>query len=258
MLSLIELEDTAKLKRLPITSAEKDYLQEILLFSIYSNVGKELIFKGGTCLYKINKLNRFSEDLDFTLAKKIDIEKLANKILANLMLLNIKGKIKEINKYDREINVRFLLNGPLYRGVKEAQCYIPLNISLREQPVYEPNKINFISLYKEIPNFDIFSMQEKEILAEKIRAIFTRMKPRDVYDSWFLLVKKNIEPDLQLINKKLSLYKIKFNLDEFKNRIEKMKSLFQIDLKNLIISDLPEFDVIKKELLEKFRAWGAR
>src|SRR3989344_3806293 len=123
MLSLIELEDTAKLKRLPITSAEKDYLQEILLFSI-------------------------------------------------------KGKIKEINKYDREINVRFLLNGPLYRGVKEAQCYIPLNISLREQPVYEPNKINFISLYKEIPNFDIFSMQEKEILAEKIRAIFTRIKPR--------------------------------------------------------------------------------
>ena len=102
---------------------------------------------GMNCLYKINKLNRFSEDLDFTLAKKIDIEKLANKILANLMLLNIKGKIKEINKYDREINVRLLLNGPLYRRVKEAQCYIPLNISLREQPAYEPNKVNFRMIF---------------------------------------------------------------------------------------------------------------
>lgn len=253
MLSYEELENIAKLKRMPLTSAEKDYLQDLLLFSIYSNVGEELIFKGGTCLYKVYKLNRFSEDLDFTLTKKLDIEKIANKIMTNLMLLNIKGKIKEIKNYRNEINIRLLLKGPLYKGSKEKQCFIPLNISMREQLLLEPNKESIIPLYKEIPNFEIFAMQEKEILAEKVRAIFTRMKPRDIYDLWFLVTKKNIIFDLQLINKKLALYNLKFNLNEFKTRIEKMKGLWLVDLKNLMIADLIEFDVVKKELFKKFR-----
>jgi predicted nucleotidyltransferase component of viral defense system len=63
MLNYEELENIAKLKRLSLKNGEKDYLQDLLLFIIYSNVGEELIFKGGTCLYKIYKLNRFSEDL---------------------------------------------------------------------------------------------------------------------------------------------------------------------------------------------------
>ncbi|MDP3027125.1 MAG: nucleotidyl transferase AbiEii/AbiGii toxin family protein [Nanoarchaeota archaeon] len=250
MLGYEELEDIARLKRLSLVNAEKDYLQELVLFSIYSNAGKELVFKGGTALYKIYKLNRFSEDLDFTLTKKLDIEKLANKIISDLMLLNIKVSIKEIKEYRNEINVRLLLKGPLYKGSKERQCFIPLNISKREQTL-EPKKESLISLYKEIPNFDIFIMSEQEILAEKIRAIFTRQKPRDIYDLWFLLIKKNIIPDINLINTKLSIYSLKFDFKEFESRIEKMKGLWQIDLKNLILEELPDFDKVKKEIIEK-------
>jgi len=253
MLKHEELENIAKIKRLSLINAEKDYLQDLLLFSIYSEIGRELIFKGGTCLYKVYKLDRFSEDLDFTLTKKIDIKRIADKIIANLALLNIKGKIKEIKEYGNEINVRFLLNGPLYRGIKEAQCFIPLNISLREQPALEPNREKIISMYKEVPTFEVFLMKEEEIVAEKVRAILTRMKPRDIYDLWFLLTKRNIHLDLQLVNKKLAIYSIKFNFNEFKNKIEKMRGLWNIDLKHLIISDLPEFDLIKKELFEKLK-----
>ena len=249
MLNYDELENIARLKRLSLINAEKDYLQDLILFSIYSFLGKELVFKGGTCLFKIYKLNRFSEDLDFTLTSKIDIKKLTKKVIADLLLLNIKGRIKEIKEYKNEINIRLLLNGPLYKGSKETQCFIPLNISMKEQLLLEPKKENIISLYKEIPNFELFAMQEKEILAEKVRAIFTRMKPRDVYDLWFLL-RKDIDFDSQLINRKLALYNIKFNLREFINRIEKMKGLWQIDLKNLIIGEFKEFNQIKKELKE--------
>jgi predicted nucleotidyltransferase component of viral defense system len=183
----------------------------------------------------------------------MDIEKLANKIIANLALLNIKGKIKEIKEYSHEINVRLLLNGPLYRGIKEAQCFIPLNISLREHLLLGPKKENIISLYREIPNFEVFPMQEKEILAEKIRAIFTRLKPRDIYDLWFLSTEKSIDFDLELINKKLGIYNITFNLDEFKNRVNKMRNLWNTDLKNLMISDLPNFDVVKKDIFQKLK-----
>lgn len=249
MLNYEELENIARLKRLSLINAEKDYLQDLVLFSIYSILGKELVFKGGTCLFKIYKLNRFSEDLDFTLTSKIDIKKISKKVIADLLLLNIKGRIKEIKEYRNEINIRLLLNGPLYKGSKETQCFIPLNISMKEQILLEPKKENIIPLYKEIPNFELFVMQEKEILAEKVRAIFTRMKPRDIYDLWFLL-RKDIDFDSQLINKKLALYNTKFNLKEFINRIEKMKGLWQIDLKNLIIGEFKDFNKIKKELKE--------
>ncbi len=253
MLSYEELENIAKLKRLSLINAEKDYLQELILFSIYSHVGGELIFKGGTCLYKIYKLNRFSEDLDFTLIKRLEIKKLIKKIVSDLMLVNIKTKIKEIKEYKNEINIKLILNGPLYKGGKETQCFIPLNISKKEQVLVKPKKESIISLYKELPNFELFMMEEKEILAEKVRTVFTRTKPRDIYDLWFLLAKKNINFDFQLINKKLALYNLKFDLKEFKSRVREIEGLWEIDLKNLIIGELPEYNKIKKELFEKLK-----
>src|SRR3989344_3431387 len=253
MLDYKELEHVSRLKRLSLMNTEKDYLQDLMLFSIYSHIGKELIFKGGTCLYKIYKLDRFSEDLDFTLNKKIDIREVSNKIISDLGLLNIKSKIKEIKEYKNELNIRFVLNGPLYKGNKETQCFIPLNISIKEKVILEPEDSSVVSLYKELPTFKIFTMQEKEILAEKVRAISTRKKPRDIYDLWFLLVVKNIFFDIKMINEKLSLYSLKYNVKEFLDRINEMKNLWETDLKYLTIGDLPDFNKIKNEIMLKIK-----
>ncbi|MDP2922218.1 MAG: nucleotidyl transferase AbiEii/AbiGii toxin family protein [Candidatus Omnitrophota bacterium] len=242
----------AELKNISLINTEKDYLQDLMLFSLYSKIGKELIFKGGTCLYKIYKLNRFSEDLDFTLVKKIDLNKLSDKIILDFSLLNIKCKIKEIIEHKTEINIRFLFNGPLYKGNKETQCFIPLNLSLKEKVILEPKRETIIPLYKEIPSFELFVMQEQEILSEKIRAVMTRDKPRDVYDSWFLLTKKKVEPDFKLINKKLELYSLKFDLNHFKKAVNRKKGLWDTDLKNLIIGELPDFDKTQAEILNRF------
>ncbi|MEK6933539.1 MAG: nucleotidyl transferase AbiEii/AbiGii toxin family protein [Nanoarchaeota archaeon] len=223
----------------------------VFSFSIYSHIGKELVFKGGTCLYKIHKLNRFSEDLDFTLTKRFDVRKLIDFITTDFKLLNINCKIKEIKEYQKEINVRLLFNGPLYKRSKETQCFIPLNISLREQ-VEEAEKSSIYSFYREIPNFEVFSISEREILAEKVRAIFTRQKPRDIYDLFFLLMEKNMEIDKNIIDKKLKLYNIDFEYRKFLDRIGMMKGLWESDLKNLVIGTLPLFNNIKKYLHEKF------
>ena len=106
MLDYKGLEYVSMLKRLSLMNTEKDYLQDLMLFSIYSHIGRELIFKGGTCLYKIYKLGRFSEDLDFTLNKRIDIKEISKKIVSDLDLLGIKSKIKEIKEYKNELNIR--------------------------------------------------------------------------------------------------------------------------------------------------------
>ncbi|MFQ6055880.1 MAG: nucleotidyl transferase AbiEii/AbiGii toxin family protein [Methanosarcinales archaeon] len=49
-------------------------------------------------------------------------------------------------------------------------------------------------------------MQEQEILAEKIRALFTRSKAKDLYDTW-LLLKKGIKTNSEIIQQKLKVVK---------------------------------------------------
>ena len=93
MLTYNELNRISSFKNLSLINAEKDYLQDLILFSIYSKIGKDLVFKGGTALYKLYSLNRFSGDLDFTLINGIDIKKIAMRIINDLKLLNIKREI---------------------------------------------------------------------------------------------------------------------------------------------------------------------
>jgi len=248
MIKKDELEKIAQIKRISLENAEKDYLLELLLFFIYSEFGNSLILKGGTALYKLYNLNRFSEDLDFTLNKRrFDFEKFLSKILRSLRLIGIDG-VADIEKYRNEINIRLKLKGPLYNGRKESLCFTSLNISLREN-VKKIKKEMIIPKYKEIPSFDVFVMQEREILAEKVRAILTRNKPRDVYDLWFLI--KRTEPEITLINQKLR--KEKFYFKRFAEAIKEKQPLWETDLRGLIIGELPEFEKIKNEILNKFR-----
>ena len=76
MLEKEELERISKIKNLGLRNTERDYLLEVLLYIISQNMGRKLVFEGGTALYKFYSLNRFSEDLDFTSVSKIDINKL--------------------------------------------------------------------------------------------------------------------------------------------------------------------------------------
>ncbi len=253
MLSVEDLEKIAELKRISLSNAEKDYLQDLMLFSIYSIIGRELVFKGGTCLYKIYKLDRFSEDLDFTLIKNVNIDKLSEKIISNFDLLGIRAALKESKKFKNEINLRFLINGPLYKGSKETQSFIPLNISLKERAILEPITESIIPVYKEIPTFDVYVMHESEILAEKIRAILTREKARDVYDLWFLLKKRKTKSDLKIVNKKLALYNLKFDSKVFAERLEKMQGLWKIDLRNLLTTNVPDYGLVKQDIISELK-----
>ncbi len=251
MLGFDEISGIARLKRISMENAEKDYLQDLILLSIYSIAGRELVFKGGTCLYKVYKLNRFSEDLDFTAEKKADWEKLGKRVISDMSMLNIRGRVKEADIHKNEANIRILINGPLYKGSRETQCFIPLNISMREKCLLEPKAETIRPIYREIFDFEVFAMQEKEILAEKIRAVCTRLKPRDVYDLWFLLIRRGIEFDVELADKKLALYGLKFDKKEFISRIEKMKGMWETDLRNLAIGQIEDFNKVKKEIIAK-------
>lgn len=253
MISKEELYKIAESKGLTPQNAEKEYFQNLLLFHLYKQLGRFLAFKGGTCLQKVYGLNRFSEDLDFTLIKRKDIQKISEKIMFSLSLIDVKIASKEVEEYGNEINVRIKFIGPLYNGSKESLCYILLNFSLRERVILPLKRVLILPVYREIPSFDVFSMEKEEIFGEKIRAIMTRNKARDVYDLWFLL-ECGAGIDLQIIAKKLSLYKIKFDIGEFEKKLFEKEKLWKSDLKPLIMGELPDFGFIKNKIMSKLKS----
>ncbi len=225
MLEKEEIIRISKIKGLGIKNTEKDYLLELLLYILYKEIGRKLIFKGGTALYKLHSLNRFSQDLDFVLdSSKINIEMLFKKIIGRLKDIEVNGRIRELSDHRNRKNIKLELRGPLFDGNAKNLTLLIINLSLKEKCVYKAEQRRVFPLYPDIPSFDVFVMPLHELFAEKIRMVMIRDKPRDVYDIWFLL-DKNTKVDLKIINKKLRLYQKTFSKKELKTKIEEKEKI---------------------------------
>ncbi len=247
-----------------IWQVERDYMQHVILSAIYSSkeavIGANLVFKGGTDLQKQNIIDRFSIDLDFT--SNLNFENLKNilnyvkKYLEDLNIINTYS----IEKNEKSVNVKFTINGPAYEVKKSdnAKVVIRLEISLREQIILEPDRgTRIVPVYKDIKPYVLISMDISEIASEKVRAIITRNKPRDVYDLW-ILIKKRYDIYEFLVRKKLEIYDMAFALDEFIERMELKRMEWNSELKNLLNSfsgnniDMPDFDAAKNDIINYF------
>ncbi|MBI4163066.1 MAG: nucleotidyl transferase AbiEii/AbiGii toxin family protein [Candidatus Aenigmarchaeota archaeon] len=207
MINENELREKAKIKGISLGNAEKEYLIDLMLLAISRNIKDELVFKGGTCLYKFYKLDRFSEDIDFTAIKPIDIEQLIASIKSDLAIFGINSTVSSKKMYNAML-IKFKCQGPLFRG--KYPCSVRFDVNFKSIIEIEPVVKNYSSLYSDIPAFSLLIMDEKEILAEKVRAIMSRDKARDVYDLWFLL-DKGVNFDMKLVAKKLEYYNKKFD-----------------------------------------------
>ena len=74
------------------------------------------------------------------------------------------------------------------------------------------------------------------MLAEKVRALLVRGKPRDLYDIW-LLLRQGVEPDAALIERKLALYEMAWERDVLEAALQQVRADWERDLRPL----LPQF-----------------
>ncbi len=131
---------------------------------------------------------RFSMDLDFT-SVGVSVEEL-KKALSNLLNdkqhYGIKFKIAEEN-----IRRGFGANDESYlaqinyvHGWNSSE--FSLEVSYRESPILAPVEMpqfeEMYFKYLEFPSFSIKCLQKEELLAEKLRAAFQRLRSRDLYD----------------------------------------------------------------------------
>ena len=237
MITRDELREYAKIRRLNLGQAEKDYFQNVILFILYLHYGKSLVFKGGTALNKCYGSRRFSEDLDFTSLESFDLGILKR----GLKRFRIQFEV-ESQEYEVGLKIDLKLKGPLYMGARYSLCKLIIDISYREKVILQPIVKTIGRFLEEIPEFDIFVMQEREILAEKVRAILTRARARDIYDLWFLL-QRNVPLDLTLVNEKLKYYNLTWDREKLLTAIKRTSSQWETELK-ATVKPLPKFDTV--------------
>lgn len=245
MITKEELKIYANTKNLNLGQAEKDYYQNIVLFCVYRIYANEMVFKGGTALSKCYGLDRFSEDLDFTALMLFSTTKLKEQ-LNRFMKYEITENIVE----DNNLKITLNIYGPLYNGIKHSTCKLILDISYREEILVNPEIKKIITEY-EVPSFDVYVMNTEEILAEKIRAIMTREKARDIYDLYFLLAKKT-KINKEIINQKLKYYNIIWDYEAFVKKIQNKEKIWNTELSQLI-TNVPDFKEVSKEIILNFK-----
>jgi predicted nucleotidyltransferase component of viral defense system len=245
----LKLIDLNTLKRIAKTKginnigfAEKDYFQEIILLSI-SREAPKLVFKGGTALYKIYGLNRFSEDLDFS--GEID-EPTARRITQYLQDFGYETEIS-IKEIKMGTLLTFVTQGFLFQGRAESLARVQMDVNLVNIEL-KSTWPQFFSLYPDIPSFKLQVMSLEEIAAEKVRAMLVRKKARDLYDIWFLL-SMGVIINQSLVNKKLELYKLKFSKRILKNALQECEKVWLKELKPLVI-EVPMYEDIRDKIEE--------
>ncbi len=253
MITKKDLQDYAKLKRLNLGNAEKDYLIDIALLSISRHTKNELVFKEGTCLYKFHKLNRFSEDLDFSEVSKINIDNLIYDLLLDFEKFGVKAVMHKKKEQYNSMLITLRLEGPLFSGRPATYASIGIDINLKSSVDLEPEFLRYNSQYPDIAEISALCMKQEEIFAEKIRALMTRTNARDLFDLNFLL-KNNIYAKENLITKKMEYYNKEFSINKL---IQKIKSLAKNWKKELpgFTSEIPDFQQTSKEVIKNLKRY---
>ncbi len=180
-----------------------------------SQIGKNYLFKGGSCLVKCYfGYYRFTVDLDFTWENQEIWERISKKNLRKMLLNKIEDFGSLLEKISGKMGLEFeaslqnrkfiefggggrMVTFKLWKGLE----FIKIQINFIDEILFKPKFVwaktllskakltkeekayfkEFLEFYKPIL---VKAYDEKELLCEKIRAILTRrnQKLRDFYD----------------------------------------------------------------------------
>jgi len=240
-----ELLRISRLTRMKPHQQEKHYIQMLMLRSIFSKFNP--VFKGGTAMMFFRGLNRFSEDLDFTATDVFNPQEMLNTVSGDLEYMGVSNSVRVISDKDITFSFRIGARGPLFSKEIE-RSFVRVEISRREEVNLPSEAIFTEPVYPDQLPFSVNVMDPIEVLAEKVRAILTRNKARDVYDAWFL-AGKEVTMDIDLVNKKLEYYSMKFERKELVGALEDKKDIWRSELSPIIFGPLPDFNHAKEGIL---------
>jgi predicted nucleotidyltransferase component of viral defense system len=235
MLTRAQIQRLAQRNHIGMQVQERDYLQHLLLSLLYAR-SQALVFKGGTALRLLYRGNRYSEDLDLNGADDVDsLRRLWSEVVADLEDFGIQAQAR--NEWESATGYSFDVSyaGPLYDGRDRSKGKVRVDVNRRPETV-ETRRELVNSDYDDVRPFVVTVLTPEHMLAEKIRALMVRGMPRDLYDVW-LLVNQGVWPDRSLVERKLELYGMAFNLQALGEAVAGVRANWERDLRPL----LPQF-----------------
>ncbi|ADT85231.1 nucleotidyl transferase AbiEii/AbiGii toxin family protein [Thermococcus barophilus] len=250
---------------LPISTIEKDYVIGWILYGVWrSGLWKDLAFKGGTCLKKAYFSDyRFSEDLDYTLTGKVSEDKLKERLERMLEFANA-GPVEFLGlEFELRYGVRnfegellgFEVKIP-FRLVRRTgtPSKIKMDITLEkyEKIVLPLQEKELLHEYSDADKFSLVRLKSyslEEIFTEKVRSLFQRTRPRDLYDVWKLKDIIELETAFSILPEKFRLKNVQFELEIFKERRIYYERAWERSLAHQI-NPLPEFDKVWNDVLK--------
>lgn len=173
---------------------EQDLLLSRAMIELFSDdiLNEKLLFRGGTAIYKlhVDEAVRYSEDLDLVMIDKGPIGPIYDAIRDKLDPLL--GEPKRDQK-ESMATMTYSFNSE-FPPQSEQSLKIEINYE-EDFSVLEPVKREYrvenpwFSGAARIPTF-----KPDELLGSKLRALFQRRKGRDLFDLWFTLTRKMVEP----------------------------------------------------------------
>lgn len=177
-------------------TAEKDYFLALVSKIINeSELGKKLVFKGGTAIHHcyLPQL-RFSEDLDFSsLTQDITLEEV-KAVFAPYEYL----EVKESYQSKATIKIQRLK----YSGVLDQPNSLKVEVDFIQNVVLPTKNLPYNNVWGVDVSVNV--MDEREICAEKIRAMSDRSRFRDFFDFYLLMEQYqfDLEEILNLLRQK--------------------------------------------------------
>ena len=165
--------------RYPLQIAEKDYYLALAIQLVYNSpLGSKLIFKGGTSIHHCYlQQKRFSEDLDFTsLDANVSGEEIAS-------VLESDGTFRVNKTFESEFTIK--IERLQYQGLLGQPGNIKFEVDRHQSVVLPGITVSYQNVWNVVASAQV--MDQREICAEKIRAVSQRARYRDFYDLYFLL-----------------------------------------------------------------------
>ncbi|KAA0004736.1 MAG: CRISPR-associated protein Csx11 [Thermoplasmata archaeon] len=251
MITQRELREKAREYGVPISTIERDYVQNWLL-KYFSSIN--MVLKGGTGIRKayIGEY-RFSDDLDFTLLEEINKEQL--KVLLKESVKNVKEEsginLSEDFRFQEndngfEIDIYFQI---MQRGGNRTRIKIDITKHGNEEILLPLNMRKIIHPYSDRlkANIKVYSLEE--IIAEKVRSLFQRTRPRDLYDVWYLRNSVDQRKVLDIFLRKCEFKDVRIVVKDLEDRKDDFKNAWENSLGHQL-KNIPDFDDVFSSVVE--------
>ena len=237
MLTKAQIQRIAQRNGIGMQVQERDYMQHLLLWLLYSR-SQDLIYKGGTALRMVYGGNRYSEDLDFNGQDDVAVLQSSWKeLVARLRDFGVQAEMRR--EWESEVGYSFDISfqGPLYDGRDRSKGKVRVDVNRRPEEVAVRREL-VTSEYDDVRPFVVTVLTPEHLLAEKIRAMLVRGKPRDLYDIW-LLLEHGVPLNDALIERKLALYELRWDRDALAVALEQVRIDWERDLRHLLAQFVP-------------------